>query len=445
MKKVLLLLLILFLFPLFVDAKKAQNNFIDIIKEFDADVESIAISIKNLDTGKVVYSLNDKMLMTPASVQKILTTPVAAEVLGEDYNFETGLFQRNNDEVLIKLGADPYLTTKNLKELIKKDITSQTKTIYIDDTAIDNKIWGEGWQWDDDLNTLMPRFNSYNLDKNLIKLTIMPSEKNQIPTIINPTKFPLVFFNNLATGKQTDIKVQRDTAISPNTLVLSGTVARPTTIYIPNINLKQYFENQLTKILHEKSIYIANPYRKSIVNDNDVLKNSVSHDIEKAITDVLKNSNNLTSESMFKLAGAKYSGQATGTDIDGIKMFNEYCVKNKLDNSRIRITDASGVSKNNLVSTDFVSEFLVKSKNNYAMQYLATPGEGTLTHRMLQIKNNLRAKTGTLSDVSSIAGYLTSKSGKNYAFCIITNDIKLSESDKKMLEDYIIREAYLRL
>ena len=126
-------------------------------------------------------------------------------------------------------------------------------------------------------------------------------------------------------------------------------------------------------------------------------------------------------------------------------MFNEYCVKNKLDNSRIRITDASGVSKNNLVSTDFVSEFLVKSKNNYAMQYLATPGEGTLTHRMLQIKNNLRAKTGTLSDVSSIAGYLTSKSGKNYAFCIITNDIKLSESDKKMLEDYIIREAYLRL
>ena len=61
------------------------------------------------------------------------------------------------------------------------------------------------------------------------------------------------------------------------------------------------------------------------------------------------------------------------------------------------------------------------------------------------IKDNLKAKTGTLSDLSSIAGYLTTKSGKKISFCIIINDIKLSDSDKKMLEDFILREAYLRL
>ena len=85
------------------------------------------------------------------------------------------------------------------------------------------------------------------------------------------------------------------------------------------------------------------------------------------------------------------------------------------------------------------------NKDNKIMEKLPRPGEGTLTHRMLPIKENLRAKTGTLSDISSIAGYLTSKSGKKYTFCIMTNDMKLSESDKKMLEDFIIREAYLRL
>lgn len=126
-------------------------------------------------------------------------------------------------------------------------------------------------------------------------------------------------------------------------------------------------------------------------------------------------------------------------------MFNDYCVKNKIDNSRIRITDASGVSKNNLVSADFVTEFLVVNKNNKIMEKLPKPGEGTLTHRMLPIKENLRAKTGTLSDLSSIAGYLVSKKGKKYTFCIMINDMKLSASDKKMLEDFIIREAYLRL
>ena len=148
---------------------------------------------------------------------------------------------------------------------------------------------------------------------------------------------------------------------------------------------------------------------------------------------------------MFKLAGAKYLGLETGSDSAGIKMFNDYCVKNKIDNSRIRITDASGVSKNNLVSADFVTEFLVVNKDNKIMEFLPKPGEGTLAQRMLPIKDNLTAKTGTLSDLSSIAGYLTSKSGKKYTFCIMINDMKLSASDKKMLEDFIIREAYLRL
>ena len=79
------------------------------------------------------------------------------------------------------------------------------------------------------------------------------------------------------------------------------------------------------------------------------------------------------------------------------------------------------------------------------MENLPSPGEGTLTNRLLPIKNNLKAKTGTLSDISSIAGYLTTRNGKKVVFCIMLNDMKLSASDKKMLEDYILREAYLSL
>ena len=179
--------------------------------------------------------------------------------------------------------------------------------------------------------------------------------------------------------------------------------------------------------------------------EKDIFQGNITHDINIAVNDVLKNSNNLVSETMFKLAGAKYLKLETGTDAAGIKMFNDYCEKYKLDNSRIRIVDASGVSKNNLVSADFVTEFLRHNKDNKIMEYLPMPGEGTLVQRLLPIKNNLKAKTGTLSDVSSIAGYLTSKTGKKYVFCIMVNDTKLSASDKKMLEDFIIREAYLRL
>ncbi len=444
MKKFLSLLFIMLAFIVTADAKANKKDFSTVIEDSGVDIESIAVSIKNADNGKIIYSLNDKMLMNPASVQKILTTPVAYEVLGKDYLFKTGLYARNKDCYVLKLGADPYLSAKDLKTLIK-NVKPETQRIFIDDKILDNKTWGEGWQWDDDMNVLMPRFSSYNLDKNLVKLTIMPDSKGQFATIINPSKYPLVFFNHIKTGENTNIKINRDNNISTNTLMLSGTVARPTTIYIPVNNLQRYFYVQLNRALEDRSIYLKHAFAPNKLIESDELCDEISHPIDRALNDILKNSNNLVSETMFKLAGGKYLGIETGSDSAGIKMFNDYCVKNKLDNSRIRITDASGVSKNNLVSADFITEFLVVNKDNKVMDILPKPGEGTLTHRMLPIKDNLRAKTGTLSDLSSIAGYLTSKSGKRYTFCIMINDMKLSASDKKMLEDFLIREAYLRL
>lgn len=444
MKKIILSLLVFAFVMLGAQAKNAKSEFVDIINDSGVDMESISISIKSTDNGKSIYALNEKFLMTPASVQKIYTTPVIVDTLGEDYEFVTELFSRSEDEFVIKLSGDPYLSSSDLKKLIST-LKPDTRRIYIDDSALDKKFWGEGWQWDDDMNTLMPRFGAYNLDKNLIKLTIMPSEEGKFATIINPSKYPLVFFNNVETGDKTKIDIRRDNAISTNTLMLSGKVARPTTVYIPTINLQRYFNVQLSRVLEERKIYLKENFivGKKQPNDNSIA--TITHKIDRAVDDILKRSNNLVSETMFKLAGAKHMGIATGSDAAGIKMFNDYCENLKIDNSRIRVADASGVSKNNLVSTDFVSEFLVLNKDNSVYNYLATPGQGTLTHRMLPLKGNLKAKTGTLSDVSSIAGFLTTKRGKNLAFCIIINDMKLSNSDKKMLEDFIIREAYLRL
>ena len=444
MKKILLSLIMLATLTLGVQAKKVKNDFENVIFDSGVDIESIAVSIKNADNGKIVYSLNDKMLMNPASVQKILTTPVIAETLGENYEFSTDLYHRGKNQYLIKLGADPYLSDKGLKTLVS-NLPKETSKIFIDDSILDTKTWGEGWQWDDDMNILMPRFSSYNLDKNLVKLTIMPTDKGHFAKIINPSNFPLVFFNNITTSDKTNIDVHRDNAVSANTLVLTGTVARPTIIYIPTTDLKRYFHIRLLKNLENKNIYLSDSISTSQINENDVLQTSIKHSIDDAVIDILKNSNNLVSETAFKLAGGKYLGNITGSDAAGIKMFNDYCERNKLDNSRIRITDASGVSKNNLVSADFITEFLEVNKNNPVMDKLPKPGEGTLTHRMLPLKDKLKAKTGTLSDISSIAGYLTSKSGKKFVFCIMTNDMKLTNSDKKMLEDFIIREAYLRL
>ncbi len=444
MKKILILLCAMALFTLGSNAKGTKTDFSNVLKESGVDTESIAISIKNANSGKLVYSLNDKILISPASVQKALTMPVIAETLGSDYEFSTELYSRGNDAYLLKLGADPYLTSKELKQLINQ-VNIDAKKMYIDDSILDSKTWGEGWQWDDDMNVLMPKFGAYNLDKNLIKLTIMPPQNGQPATIINPSKYPLVFFNNITKGDKTKLDIHKDSAISENTIVLSGTVARPTTVYVPVNNIKRYFELQTKIALENKKVYLKSGIVSGKKNESDTVKAKITRGIEPAISDVLKNSNNMVAETMFKLAGGKYCNLETGTDSSGIKMFNDYCVKHKIDNSRIRIVDGSGVSKNNLVSTNFVTDFLFVNKNNKIMETLPTSGEGTLTHRLLPLKDKLRAKTGTHCDISSIAGYLTSKNGNKYVFCIINNDMKLSTSDKKALEDYILREAYLRL
>ena len=442
MKKILTLFLV-FLLALTVEAKAPKRDFSTVINESGIDKHSIAISIKDLNSGKPVYELNEKILMHPASVQKLLTLIPAMEILGDDYEFTTSVYLRGEGEYVIKLGADPYLQSSDLKKLVKK-MDLETKKVYIDDSIIEKKDWGEGWQWDDDMNVLMPRFNSYNIDRNLLRITVMPTDKGQQPSIINPSKYPLVFFNHVITGDKNDVKVSRDNSVSNNTLLLEGTVNKPVVLTIPINNLKRYFDIRLKNTLADCKIYLRQNFITDKLKDTDQELGEVTHPISKAVDDILKNSDNMVSETVAKLAGGKAYNDR-GTDIYGIRLFEDYCKKIGLDCSKIRITDASGVSKNNLISADFISEYLIKNKDNKVLESLPSPGEGTLTHRMLPIKDNLKAKTGTHSDTSSIAGFLTTKNGKKYAFCIIINDTTSTISDMKTLEDYLIREAYLRL
>ena len=426
-----------------IQAKTVKKDMNNIINDAGIKKDSIAISVRDAKNGNVVYSLNDKIMMNPASIQKVLTMPAAAKTLGEDFKFSTEIYSGDKDSYLIKLSGDPYLRYSDLVSLTKP-VKKGVQNIYIDDSVLDTKFWGEGWQWDDDMNELMPRFGAYNLDKNLIKILIVPSESGRFAQIVNPSKYPLVFMNNITTSNQTSVKVSREPSISSNTLILNGTVARQKIVYVPSNDIKRYFEVQLTRALGENKIYISNPFVIQKKSMNNKLEGKIEHDITYALNDILKNSNNMAAETVFKLAGGKYKGE-TGTDIAGIEMFEDFCKNNNLDSSEIKITDGSGVSKNNLLTADFVSNFLFVNKDNPVMKFLPGPGEGTMVQRLLSIKDNLHVKTGTLSNVSSIAGYITTKRGHELTFCIMQNDVKISPSDKKELEDYIIREMYLKL
>ena len=99
------------------------------------------------------------------------------------------------------------------------------------------------------------------------------------------------------------------------------------------------------------------------------------------------------------------------------------------------------------MTSEFMTNYLVKLTGDEYFDELyktmAGPSEGTLANRMLYLKDNLKAKTGTLSDVSAIAGYLKTKCGNFVAFDIMINDHKMKNSVKKILEEEIIKTIYL--
>lgn len=422
------------------------NCFDRTISKSNVNKSAVSVLIKDINSGKVIYKLHANQPKMPASTLKLVTAGASIDTLGYDYEFSTKLYKSTNNDLYLQLGGDPFFTSSNLNNLFKsakeKNII-EPKTVYIDDFIFDSTIWGEGWQWDDDLNIHMPKFSSYNIDNNILKIIINPTQPGS-PAEIKTTKFyPVTFMNLVTTDTSDSVKIKRNNSISPDIINFEGTVSKQMIRHIPVNNLKRYFKLRLDDAIRSAKIDYYGKYpQKKLPADNVYLVDEVNHPISKAIEAILKDSNNLVAESLFKAAGAKFVNN-TGSLEHSQQMLSNYFSKIGINTDDIRIVDGSGVSKNNLVTAEFMTDFLAKIANDELfVNTLPTPGEGTLKERMLYFKDNLRAKTGTLSDVSAIAGYITARSGKKYAFDIMINDPKSSSQEKKSLEEYILRDIY---
>lgn len=441
MRKIISLFFAIFLTLSSVQAENVTKTINSLINK-----DAVSVSVKDISNNKEVYSLNKKAPMIPASTLKLVTSSAALNTLGSDYEFSTKLYKSSNNDLYLKLGADPFLTSSDLKKMMavaKEKNILEPKTIYIDSSIFDNVEWGEGWQWDDDLNPLMPKFSSYNIDKNLLNITIAPTNINAPANIFTSKFYPITFMNLVTTGNENNIFISRNNSISPDIITIEGTVKKQETEFIPINHPKRYFILRIEDAIRSaKMDYYGKFAQKKVPSTNVYLVAQADHDLQTAISAILKNSNNFVAETVFKLAGGKYVNN-TGSLANSQKMLNNYFDKLSLNYENIKIVDGSGVSKNNLMTTDFMTEFLSKQEVIDTLKpELPTSGEGTLKNRMLYFKDNLRAKTGTLSDVSAIAGYITSRTGRTYAFDIMINDPKSKSNDKKSLEEYVLRDIY---
>ena len=168
-----------------------------------------------------------------------------------------------------------------------------------------------------------------------------------------------------------------------------------------------------------------------------------SHSVGQVLVDMMKESDNLYAESLFYQL-ATLTNNKTATAKLAASQVRQTIQRAGLQPGDYRIADGSGLSLYNYVSAELEVAFLRYAWQHEAMfipLYDALPiagVDGTLKNRMQKGRaiDNVHAKTGSVSGISSLAGYCTSAEGHQLAFCIINQGVK-QMSDGRGLQDQL--------
>jgi D-alanyl-D-alanine carboxypeptidase len=181
-----------------------------------------------------------------------------------------------------------------------------------------------------------------------------------------------------------------------------------------------------------------------------LLAEHLSPPMREVVALINKPSDNLLTEITLKTLGKEI--RSAGMTAAGVQVLREFLQSAGLEMGAVHIVDGSGLSRINGVSAEnFVRllEYMHRSPHAEAFRdSLPVYGvDGTLRNRLrgTPVQGNGYAKTGSLNRVSSVSGYLRTKSGRWLAFSIIMNAYNAPASDARALQDKLVQILWERL
>ena len=184
MKLHLIILLLLFSFP--AQAQRAMKNSIDyLLKDELLNTVDASVMLYDLDDDTLLYAHRPDKLVRPASVQKIVTSVVAVDKLGDGYTIDTELFIKENGEsrnLYVKGRMDPLFGVDDMVKMASSVPGGcVVDTLFADCSFMDSLYWGSGWIWDDNPYGFQPYLSPLMVCGGAVEVVVSPASKGEAP------------------------------------------------------------------------------------------------------------------------------------------------------------------------------------------------------------------------------------------------------------------------
>ena len=431
--------------------------------------------------NKVIAQSQQAVLHTPASIQKLLTATAAKLFLGDQFRYQTAI-EGNIDrlkkgqyqgDLRFRFVGDPTFSRADIRNMLKRlkhlGIKKIAGNILLNQAHFSGYQWSNGQAWNDLGVCYTAPANAIIVNRNCVLGNLsLSAENTHKARLFIPPYEPVTISSDVSivTKKQReqqfcDLEVTRN---SRNHYHLWGCmVARKQPLALAfAVNDPFVYAQQIIKSeLAELGISLSG---KILLDNNSETKNTLFTEIlashqSPLLSDLLqvmmKESDNLIADSLFKTLGAAYFHSA-GNFRNGAQAVKQILKAHGIDLENAYLADGSGLSRHNLMSAElFMSVLNYIYKNDPQLKLLssfAVAGvDGTLKHykgmRGKLFKGKVRAKTGSMKGVANILGVLNGKQGDRL-FVLILNGYNLPDAsvtgNSQKVNKYLFQQAFFK-
>ncbi len=412
----------------------------------------VSVQVVSLDDGSVVFSRSADDLLNPASNVKLVTAAAALTKLGLDYRYETeflgeGDLKAGKVKTLYVRGkGDPTLNTDRLygivSELLHLGLREVPGDLVVDDTYFDADRLAPGFDQENSDRSYMAPTGAVSLNWNAVGVYLRPGAGVGSPAAVDvePPSEHFDVASALTTGsrhrRRFFVASEPEKGGAQQRIIVRGSVPRDErpaswSVWKKIDNPPVYFGQTLKQLLADRGVAVKGKVRLGPVPPTaKVLHVAQSDTFDLVLKKMNKHSSNFVAEQLLKTLGAEAKG-APGSFQKGVEAVEEF-LDHEVGIARgsYVMKNGSGLNDTNRFSAAQLCKVLkyMYEKFPVAPEYLSSVGvagkDGTLRYRFegSDAVGRLRAKTGTLENVSALSGYVQAVGGEKFAFSVVVND-----------------------